>query len=136
MHADILAASVPPLLEIDDATVLRAQLARTSAGVGIRTADGGVRPVGRTLVVGRNPDASGYDGADVLAVPDGSVSKTHLVLTRERDWVIVTDLHSTNGTAVISSTGVTTCLPDQPVRVGVGSTIRAGHVDLEVVGLG
>jgi hypothetical protein len=87
--------------------------------------------VGATIV-GRNPvvsDAAPNGTALVLADPAKSLSKTHALLVPEPDYVMVTDLHSTNGVAAIDAAGAVTVLePGRSAPVGAGSTLRLGEV--------
>jgi hypothetical protein len=72
-----------------------------------------VLPTGSTValvadivLVGRRPSPStAYPDAQLIEVDDGTVSKTHLRLERDGEQWSVTDLHSTNGTVLISSDG-------------------------------
>lgn len=70
----------------------------------VHTNQGDFVDVAEGVVIGRAPDAGkGPGGAYLLRVPSPSsdISRNHLLVTT-RDWGIhVTDLHSTNGTAVL-----------------------------------
>jgi uncharacterized RDD family membrane protein YckC len=94
-----------------------------------------VRVGGRTLV-GRNPQPR--DGhAELLRVedPTRSVSKTHLELVPTPDGLRVTDLASTNGSAVITPAGeVHELAPGTPFTVTTGWAVQAGDVRFTVVG--
>ncbi|MFC8597627.1 RDD family protein [Isoptericola sp. NPDC057191] len=90
----------------------------------------------RTLV-GRHPQQDGGAPATLLRVddPTRSVSKTHLELVPTADGLQVTDLGSTNGSAVIDPTGaVHELTAGRPVTVGAGWVVQAGARRLTVVG--
>lgn len=62
--------------------------------------------VAEIVLVGRRPSPStAYPNAQIVEVHDGTVSKTHLRLDRDGEEWSVTDLHSTNGTVLISDDG-------------------------------
>lgn len=62
--------------------------------------------VADVVLVGRRPAPStAYPNAQLVVVDDGTVSKTHLRLERHAEEWSVTDLHSTNGTVLVSSDG-------------------------------
>lgn len=82
------------------------------------------------VVIGRSPSASkGPAGAAVLRVPSPSsdISRSH-VLVRAQDWALmVTDLHSTNGTAVVPVSGKPFTLEDgATVEVQLGTVLDLG----------
>jgi len=93
----------------------------------------GIAPVlvDRTVLVGRSPRLRGHvaDGMTpvLLAIdsPDKDVSRTHLELRVEGWTLLVTDLHSANGTTV-SSPGrpVVRLRPGEPHLVDVGTDIH------------
>ncbi|NTW39274.1 MAG: FHA domain-containing protein [Cellulomonadaceae bacterium] len=67
---------------------------------------------GAAAVLGRSP--RGHEPTDVALVvrdPDGTVSKTHLRIEHARDGVWLTDLGSTNGSALLDDAGLATPLP-------------------------
>lgn len=85
-------------------------------------------PVPLALNLGRKPDPS--DPADQLWIvhdPDSSVSKTHLRIESRGDSVWLTDLGSTNGSALLDETGEASPLP-QGVRVRLegGTRVKIG----------
>ncbi len=68
--------------------------------------------VADVVLVGRRPSPSTADpDAQLVEVDDGTVSKTHLRLERDGERWSVTDLHSTNGTVLISSDGAEREIP-------------------------
>lgn len=95
-----------------------------------------VHVAARTLV-GRQPQQDGGAPATLLRVedPTRSVSKTHLELLPSADGLQVTDLGSTNGSAVIAPGGqVQELVAGRPVTVAAGWVVQAGERRLTVVG--
>ncbi len=126
--------------ELDEATV-----ARVRRDAPIRPAPTGVPalvlPGGRTvplttpLVLGRDPDPRhGAPGAQPLVVTEPSISKTHAAISLVAGEIVVTDLHSSNGTVVETGSQRLACVPGQPVAVRPGSALIAGALIIEVVG--
>ncbi|GAA3863767.1 FHA domain-containing protein [Tessaracoccus defluvii] len=80
------------------------RLIRRPVLAGVHTNAGDFADIISGVVVGRSPDpAHGPSGAYLLRVPSPSsdISRNHVLVTT-KDWnVIVTDLHSTNGTTVL-----------------------------------
>src|SRR5690606_19226332 len=89
-----------------------------------------------TGVLGRNPAARvGTEVAHLVPVadPTRSVSKTHLAFGLDTVGLWVEDLHSTNGTAVVSIDGTRTPLtPGLAVHVAPGDVVVVGDVRVEV----
>lgn len=96
----------------------------TLAGVHSNTGDFADLHV--AVLVGRSPDADKAPrGAHLMRVhsPSSDISRSHLIVT-PRDWsVIVTDLHSTNGTTVMP-------VGEQPFILANGDSVQ---VDLGTV---
>lgn len=90
--------------------------------------DGTLIPVAEAVVLGRDP-APGNGATHVIAVSDQtrSVSKTHLVLNPTEAGIEVTDLRSTNGTAVVHDGGERTLEPGLPILALPGDTVRFGE---------
>lgn len=90
----------------------------------------------RPVVLGRDPsvDAARPDAAAVaLADPARSVSKTHALVEVVDDRVVVTDLHSTNGTRVLTPDGEARELhPGRAAGVAGGSTLLLGEYAVRV----
>jgi hypothetical protein len=86
--------------------------------------------------LGRNPSPTGAaPGAQLLplADPAKSLSKTHALLVPQLDYLMVTDLHSTNGLAVIAPGGAVTVLePGRTSPVRAGSTLQFGSFAVRV----
>ncbi|TAM67613.1 MAG: FHA domain-containing protein [Microbacteriaceae bacterium] len=98
-----------------------------------RLADSAPRPLTEPAVFGRRPVAprmpAGGTGAQLIAVesPDAAVSAVHLRIEQQGGSVVVTDLHSRNGTAVRPPGGVARRLhPGEAVVVLAGTTIDIG----------
>jgi hypothetical protein len=92
--------------------------------------DGSTVALGGATFVGRNPTATSAapDAAVLpLADPSKSLSKTHALLVPELDYLMVTDLHSTNGLAVIAPGGAVTVLePGRTSPVQPDSQLQFG----------
>ena len=94
----------------------------------LRVTDGSEAPVDKTVLVGRAPAERGPGPVRLLTVPSPShdISRTHLQVVVE-DWqVLVTDLHSTNGTLLVDPTGTTrlSLPPGKAVAVELGSVLE------------
>ena len=92
----------------------------------IRMPDGTREPLATAVLVGRAPTARVSEGAMprlVTLAGDPDISRTHVKFSLEGDTVVVTDLHSRNGTSVV--------LPaksPQLLRAGESTTVIAGTV--------
>ena len=88
------------------------------------------------VVLGRNPVPAGmWAQADVVPVadPNFSISKTHLAVRVDGQYMFVTDLGSTNGTSVVAPDGSRThVLAGAMVPVTKGYSIVFGDRRLEV----
>ncbi|MFD4420327.1 FHA domain-containing protein [Agromyces sp. NPDC058484] len=86
--------------------------------------------LGRPVVLGRDPSVDPARPADPLAVTDParSVSKTHARIEVVDDLVVVTDLHSTNGTRVQRADGESRELhPGRGTPVPCAATLLLGE---------
>ena len=99
----------------------------------LRAPDGSTVDLDRPVLIGRAPSDSGFENAQphLLTVPSPSqdISRTHLLVAPEGGAIVVTDLHSTNGTTVVKpGPGIErVALPSgQPVSVEVGSVLELG----------
>ncbi len=99
----------------------------------LRAPDGSTVDLDRPVLIGRAPSDSGFENSQphLLTVPSPSqdISRTHLLVAPEGGAIVVTDLHSTNGTTVVKpGPGVErVALPSgQPVSVEVGSVLELG----------
>lgn len=111
-------------------------IAKTSVGKRLRLDTGDVINVTTAVVLGRNPVPAGmWAQADVVPVvdPNFSISKTHLAVRVDGQYMFVTDLGSTNGTSVVAPDGSRThVLAGAMVPVAKGYSIVFGDRRLEV----
>jgi FHA domain len=92
---------------------------------------GDVIALDRNVVMGRSPraDFGGADGEDrphVVRLPsdDGDISRTHLQVTLDGWHVLVTDLHSTNGTLVaLPGRDPESLRPGEPLLIVPGTVV-------------
>jgi hypothetical protein len=100
----------------------------------IETSDGRRVSLETAIVIGRNPDATrGGGGATSLSINDRSISKTHAVIGLDGDELVVTDLHSSNGTRLEIAGRTSECEPGVPVRVPIGDvTVHLGSASFNV----
>jgi len=90
--------------------------------------DGTQIPVAENLVLGRGPSPDHSAGRAVpVADQTRSVSKTHLALAPTDAGIEVTDLGSTNGTAVVHDGAERTLEPGIPLLALPGDTVRFGE---------
>ncbi|WP_344312669.1 FHA domain-containing protein, partial [Agromyces terreus] len=71
----------------------------------LRLPDGTIEPITHEVVLGRSPSASQLAGGRLpkvvaIGAGDHDISRNHVRVTVEGDTVVVTDLHSRNGTHV------------------------------------
>jgi hypothetical protein len=122
--------------ELDARTVARSSIRSEPTGPSIALPDGRVLPLTSAVVVGRGPDvARGPLGAAPLAIADPSLSKTHAVLEADASGVWVTDLHSTNGTAVEAGGSSARCEPGVRTPLPPGAVVRLGDVVVSMRGV-
>lgn len=111
-------------------------IAKTNVGKCLRLDTGDVINVTSAVVLGRNPVPAGmWAQADVVPVadPNFSISKTHLAVRVDGQYMFVTDLGSTNGTSVVAPDGSRThVLTGAMVPVAKGYSIVFGDRRLEV----
>lgn len=98
--------------------------------------------VERTILIGRSPRAERTTAAALpvlfpIASEGHAVSRTHLKISVEGGRVLLEDLNSTNGTAVVASSGEVVALhPGQPAVLSDGMTVTLGdQVAFTVVSL-
>lgn len=106
------------------------RLVNRPALAGVHSNHGDFADVQVAVVVGRSPDAAqGPRGAHLMRVPSPSsdISRSHLIVTA-RDWsVLVTDLHSTNGTTVVPVGEQSFVLANgESVQVDLGTILDLG----------
>lgn len=94
----------------------------------LRASDGAEAPLDRTVLVGRAPVQRGGGEARLLTVPSPShdISRTHLEVVPDGWRILVTDLHSTNGTLLVPPGGADhrALTPGEPVAVELGSVLE------------
>lgn len=91
------------------------------------------RVVERAVVIGRNPTAPAGELLFVLQDDTRSVSKTHLLLDGTGDETMVTDLGSTNGSAIVREDGSREGLvPHSPTVLPAGAQVALGDRTLSV----
>jgi hypothetical protein len=105
-----------------------AELRRAAAGFRLELPDGTSEALDRPVVVGRAPSASKVSAADLprlitVGASDPDISRNHVRFTVEGETVVITDLHSRNGT-VIELPG----RPPQKLRAGEPTSALSGTV--------
>jgi hypothetical protein len=104
--------------------------ARTAAqpAASLRMPDGALEPIGHDVVLGRAPSVSQVSGGRLprlitIGAGDPDISRSHVRIAVEGDTVVITDLHSRNGTHVVA--------PGRPpvkLRAGEPTPVLAGTV--------
>lgn len=91
------------------------------------------RVVDRAVVIGRNPTAPAGELLFVLQDDTRSVSKTHLLVDGTGEETTVTDLGSTNGSAIVREDGSRESLvPNSPTVLPAGARVALGDRTLSV----
>jgi FHA domain len=90
--------------------------------------DGSTEPLDRTLLVGRAPSVSKTSGDDVprlltVTSVEQDISRNHVRFTIEGGTVVITDLHSRNGTTIVLPGK-----PPQKLRAGEPTSVIADTV--------
>lgn len=94
----------------------------------LRMPDGSIEAIGTEVVLGRSPSVSQVSGVRLprlvtIGAGDPDISRNHLRVAVEGDTVVVTDLHSRNGTHVVA--------PGKPpvkLRAGEPTPVLTGTV--------
>ena len=91
--------------------------------------DGRTIPLDRAVVLGRRPTQPPGRPVHLIAVEDTTrtLSKSHIRVDADDDSPFVTDLGSTNGSALITSTGQLELHPRQPRRIPAGQVVKFGE---------
>ncbi len=79
----------------------------SSASASLRMPDGELEPLGQGVVLGRAPSVSQVSGGRLprlvtIGAGDPDISRSHVRVSVEGDTVVITDLHSRNGTHVVA----------------------------------
>jgi hypothetical protein len=111
-------------------TALAGVAARPAAlpSASLRMPDGALEAIGHEVVVGRAPSVSQVSGGRLprlitIGAGDPDISRSHVRIAVEGDTVVITDLHSRNGTHVVA--------PGKPpvkLRAGEPTPVLAGTV--------
>lgn len=106
------------------------RLIRRPVLAGVHTNKGEFVDVIGGVVVGRAPDlGSGPSGSRLLRVisPSNDISRNHVLITTKEWNVVVTDLHSTNGTTVVPVGEAPFTIRDgMTVQVDIGTVLDLG----------
>lgn len=101
--------------------------------VTLRADDGTERVVSSPVVIGRNPSTGDGEVQFVLKDETRSMSKTHLRLDGTGTDITVTDLGSTNGSAIVRADGSRESLvPNTPTVLPEGATLTLGDRSMTV----
>ena len=107
----------------------------------LRMPDGALEPIGHELVLGRAPSVSKVSGGRLprlvtIGHGDPDISRSHVRLALEGGTVVVTDLHSRNGTLVVAPGKPPVKLrAGEPTPVLIGTVVDlGGGCTLQVVG--
>jgi hypothetical protein len=124
-----------PTEDLGDVEETRVVPARRDRRPGYRLLldDGSAHEVRGVAMLGRNPSAE--TGQERIVLPDEtrSVSKSHLRLESTAEGLQVTDLGSTNGSALILADGSSQDLdPHSPLSLPDGATLSIGDRTLTV----
>lgn len=133
-----VAAPARPDVELDDAlderTVARsvdptvpADRPRSGLVVTFRF-DAGAAAIaaGERVVLGRDPSPTATARAEVVPGDATTVSKSHLLVVVDESGVLVEDLGSTNGTALLDDDPEQVLVPGAPRRLEDGARLRLG----------
>ena len=123
--------SIDPSVEMTVARPMRQAVAAQALAVAFP--DGRSVELSNGLVIGRSPLLpEGMESLSAMSYPDTSLSKTHLMIESSGTGVVVTDLHSTNGTVLVHGGVTQACSAGTAVRAVAGAEIHAGDVRLLV----
>ncbi|WP_193636362.1 RDD family protein [Brachybacterium subflavum] len=124
-----------PTGDLGDVEETRIVAARRDRRPGYRLLldDGSAHEVRGVALLGRNPSAEAGEERIVLVDETRSVSKSHLRLEAAVEGLQVTDLGSTNGSALILADGSSQDLdPHSPLSLSDGATLSIGDRTLTV----
>ena len=107
----------------------------------LRMPDGSIEAIGAEVVLGRSPSVSQVSGVRLprlvtIGAGDPDISRNHLRVAIEGDTVVVTDLHSRNGTHVVAPGKPPVKLrAGEPTPVLIGTVVDlGGGWTIQVVG--
>lgn len=122
-------------------TAADAASSAASPTVRVRMPDGSFEPLGHELVLGRSPSVSKVSGGRLprlvtIGHGDPDISRSHVRLALEGGTVVVTDLHSRNGTLVVAPGRAPVKLrAGEPTPVLIGTVVDlGGGWTIQVVG--
>jgi hypothetical protein len=99
----------------------------------LRSPDGASTPIDRPILVGRAPvqrdDLTEVPELMRVPSPGQDISRTHLMVSPDEWEILLTDLHSTNGTVIVRpGPGVDRLRlqPGEPMAVAVGTVVELG----------
>jgi hypothetical protein len=140
------AAEQPAEGDHDGSTVLASSITRTgrqrrprgkaaapaAPAIAVVLPTGAREPLEEALVLGRSPSVSGVPGGQLprlvtLSSGDQDISRSHVRIALEGGTVVVTDLHSRNGTTIVLPSGETQKLRGgEPTPVILGTVVDLG----------
>jgi hypothetical protein len=144
--AEQQSAEQPTEGDHDGSTVLASSITRTgrqrrprgkaaapaAPSIAVVLPTGAREPLEGALVLGRSPSVSGVPGGQLprlvtLSSGDQDISRSHVRIALEGGTVVVTDLHSRNGTTIVLPSGETQKLRGgEPTPVIVGTVVDLG----------
>jgi hypothetical protein len=144
--AEQQAAEQPAEGDHDGSTVLASSITRTgrqrrprgkaaapaAPSIAVVLPTGAREPLEGALVLGRSPSVSGVPGGQLprlvtLSSGDQDISRSHVRIALEGGTVVVTDLHSRNGTTIVLPSGETQKLRGgEPTPVILGTVVDLG----------
>ena len=98
----------------------------------LRMPDGALEPIGHDVVLGRAPSVSQVSGGRLprlitIGAGDPDISRSHVRIAVEGDTVVITDLHSRNGTHVVAPGRLPVKLrAGEPTPVLAGTVVDLG----------
>jgi FHA domain len=109
-----------------------ARAAESGPRFAIELADGSLEPLDRALLVGRAPTVTKTSGDEVprlytVVTDDQDISRNHVRFVIEGDTVVLTDLHSRNGTTIsLPGKPAQKLRPGEPTSITVGTLVDLG----------
>jgi hypothetical protein len=124
-----------------DALAPSAPVVAAETQASIRMPDGTLEAIGHEVVLGRAPSVSKVSGGRIprlitIGLGDPDISRSHVRLALEGDTVVITDLHSRNGTHVVAPGKAPVKLRSgEPTPVLTGTVVDlGGGWTIQVVG--